>query len=161
MVPVYRELFDKLKRTGARVIVPVSGHDVKEQVHMLDKALAPVTADGACAGVALLEITLSRAPSPAPTTPPSGRRSNMMFFYPELVDMSTLGEEPIKFGMSPPHGIGGEDPRTTASAAVGERNCELAAAAIGRKAQELLASLPPDKRAFSLEALVPGKWWMV
>ena len=35
--------------------------------------------------------------------------------------------------MSPPHGIGGQDPREHASAAVGERNVELASQAIGLK----------------------------
>ena len=161
LVPVYRELFDKLKRTGARVLIGVSGHDIKEQTHMIDKALAAVTADGACAGIGLLEITLSQGPESSADHAAKWETSNMMFFYPDLVDMSTLGDGPIKFDMSPPHGIGGQDPRVHASAAIGARNCELAAAAIGRKAQELLASLPPERRAFSLEAVVPGKWWMV
>ena len=161
LVPVYRELFEKLKRTGARVIIGVSGHDIKEQVQMINKAMEAVTADGTCAGIGLLEITLSKGPESSADHAAKWETSNMMFFYPELVDMAALGDEPIKFDMSPPHGIGGEDPRIHASAAVGERNCELAAAAIGRKAQELLASLPPDRRAFSLDAIVPGKWWMV
>jgi hypothetical protein len=63
--------------------------------------------------------------------------------------------------MQPPDGIGGLDPRQHASAAVGRRNVELAAEAIGRKAQELLASLPEDRRGFNIEAITPGKWWLI
>ena len=86
----------------------------------------------------------------------------MMFFYPDLVDMSTLGDGPIKLDMKPPFGIAGQsDPRKHASAEVGRRNVELAAEAIGRKAQELLASLPEDERSFNLKAVSPEHWWMI
>jgi len=85
----------------------------------------------------------------------------MMFFYPELVDMSELGAGPLALDMAPPDGIGGLDPREHASAEVGRRNVELAVAAIGSKARELLASLPGDKRSFGLEAISPEHWWMV
>ena len=63
--------------------------------------------------------------------------------------------------MKPPDGIGGLDPRTHASAAVGERNVELASEAIGRKARELLESLPEDQRSFHLEAIGPEYWWFI
>ena len=125
LVPVYRELFDKLKRTGARVLIGVSGHDIKEQTHMIDKALAAVTADGACAGIGLLEITLSQGPESSADHAAKWETSNMMFFYPDLVDMSTLGDGPIKFDMSPPHGIGGQDPRVHASAERGKKALKL------------------------------------
>lgn len=85
----------------------------------------------------------------------------MMFFYPGCVDMNALGTEPLAPDMKPPHGIGGLDPRVHASADVGRRKAELCAEAIGRKARELLASLPPEHRAFRLEALTPDHWWFV
>ena len=85
----------------------------------------------------------------------------MMFFYPDLVDMSELGDDPINLDMKPPSGIGGLDPRKHASAEVGRRNVELAAEAIGREAQQLLASLPEDQRSFNLEAVKPGRWWLI
>jgi creatinine amidohydrolase/Fe(II)-dependent formamide hydrolase-like protein len=87
--------------------------------------------------------------------------SNMMFFYPELVDMSELGTGPMNLDMKPPHGIGGFDPRKHASPAVGERNCELAAKAIRKKAQELLDSLPSDQRNFNIKEIKPGTWWSI
>jgi creatinine amidohydrolase len=161
MVPVVAKLFGQLKQTGFRVIIGVSGHNIPEQVEMIERALAPVTADGTVAGVGLWEVTLSESKESDTDHAAKWETSNMQFFYPDRVDMTTLGEGEIVFDMSPPWGIGGHDPRQYASAEVGRRNCELAAAAIGRKAQELLASLPPEHRAFRLPAISPEHWWMV
>ncbi|MHB9033338.1 MAG: hypothetical protein ACYC6L_09850 [Anaerolineae bacterium] len=87
--------------------------------------------------------------------------SNMLFFYPDLVDLGKLGSGPLAPNMQPPDGIGGLDPRVHASAEVGRRNVELCVEAIGIKAQELLASLPGDQRAFRLPAVSPEYWWQV
>ncbi len=86
-------------------------------------------------------------------------RRKMMFFYPDLVDMSELGDGPLNLDMKPPVGIGGLDPRKTASAEVGRRNVELALEALGEKARELLVSLPENQRSFNIESLTPDKWW--
>jgi creatinine amidohydrolase len=159
--PVLTTLFQRLKRTGFRVILGVSGHNVKQQIEMIEKALATVVADGTVKGMGMWEITLSRGPESATDHAAKWETSNMMFFYPDLVDMSELGDGPINLDMKPPSGIGGQDPRKYASVKVGRRNVELAAEAIGRKAQELLASLPEDQRSFSLKAVSPGNWWLV
>jgi creatinine amidohydrolase len=161
LVPVYTDLFGRLKRTGFRVIVGVSGHNVQGQIDMIEKALAPVVADGTCAGVGLWEMTLSRCEESDSDHAAKWETSNMMFFYPDRVDMATLGDEPIVLDMSPPHGIGGLDPREHASAEVGLRNVELAARAIGEKARELLDSLPPEHRQLGIERIEPGHWWAV
>jgi len=161
LVPVLTELFHRLKRTGYRVIIGVSGHNVQRQIDMINKALEPVTADGTVAGIGLWEITLSRGPESGSDHAAKWETSNMMFLYPDLVDMSALGDGPINLDMKPPSGIGGLDPRKHASAKVGARNVELAAEAIGRKAQELLASLPEDQRSFNLEVVRPGHWWLI
>ena len=161
LVPVLTDLFNRLKRTGYRVIIGVSGHNVRGQIDMINQALEPVTADGTAAGIGLWEITLSRGPESASDHAAKWETSNMMFFYPDLVDMSELGDGPLNLDMKPPSGIGGLDPREHASAKVGGRNVELAAEAIGRKAQELLASLPEDRRSFNLEAVSPEHWWLI
>ena len=161
LVPVLADLFGRLRRTGFRVVLGVSGHNVEAQIGMIEKALEPVTSDGAAAGVGLWEVTLSRCEESGTDHAAKWETSNMMFFYPELVDVSELGEGPMNLDMKPPHGIGGLDPREHASREVGERNVELAAEAIGRKARELLESLPEDRRSFGLEAIAPGHWWMV
>ena len=161
LVPVLTDLFTRLKRTGFRVILGVSGHNVREQIGMIDKALAPVIADGTVAGMGLWEMTLSKGPQSNSDHAAKWETSNMMFFYPELVDLAELGEGPLNLDMKPPSGIGGLDPRKHASAKVGQRNVELAAEAIGRKAKELLASLPENQRSFNLKAVSPEHWWMV
>jgi len=161
LVPVCTDLFERLKRTGFRVIIGVSGHNVEEQLEMIDRALKPVVEDSTVTGAALWEVSLSFSAESNTDHAAKWETSNMMFFYPDLVDMAELGDEEIVLDMSPPWGIGGEDPRTEASAKVGERNVELAADAIGRKAQELLDSLPPENRGFGIEKIEPGHWWMV
>ena len=161
LAPVLTMLFERLKRTGFRVIIGVSGHNVQGQIDMIDEALAPVTADGTVAGIGLWEMTLSRCEESDSDHAAKWETSNMMFFYPDTVDTSTLGDGPITFDMKPPHGIGGLDPRVHASAAVGERNAELASEAIGRKAQALLNSLPPEEREFNVPAISPEHWWYI
>lgn len=161
LVPVLTSLFERLKRTGARVILGVSGHNVQGQIDMINKALAPVLADKTVAGMGLWEVTLSGGPESGTDHAAKWETSNMMFFYPDLVDLSTLGDGPLAPNMKPPDGIGGQDPRKYASAEVGRRNIELASQAIGKKAKELLESLPPDQRSFKLPAISPEHWWMI
>jgi creatinine amidohydrolase len=161
LVPVLTALFQRLKNTGARVILGVSGHNVEGQIDMVNKALAPVVADKTAAGMGLWEITLSRGPESNTDHAAKWETSNMMFLYPGLVDMSALGEGPLAPNMKPPDGIGGQDPRKHASSEIGRRNIELASQAIGRKAKELLESLAPDQRSFNLPAISPGNWWAI
>ncbi|MHC4120716.1 MAG: creatininase family protein [Planctomycetota bacterium] len=161
LVPVITHLFERIKASGFRVIIGVSGHNVKQQIEMIDKALEPVTADGTVAGIGLWEISLSRGPESNTDHAAKWETSDMMFFYPDLVDMTELGTGPLAPKMKPPDGIGGLDPREHASPQVGQRNVDLAAEAIGKKAKEFLESLPEDERSFRLEAIVPGKWWMI
>ena len=161
MRPVLTELFRRLKKTGFRVILGVSGHNVQGQINLIESALKPVVADGTAAGAGLWEISLSRGAESGTDHAAQWETSNMQFFYPELVDLNALGTGPLAPKMKAPDGIGGMDPRIHASARVGQRNVELAAVAIGKKAQELLKSLPPDQRQFNLKAISPEYWWMI
>jgi creatinine amidohydrolase len=161
LVPVLTDLFERLKKTGFRVILGVSGHNVQGQIDMINKALAPVVTDGAVAGVGLWEITLSRSAESNTDHGAKWETSNMMFLYPELVDMAALGDGPLAPNMKPPDGIGGLDPRTHATADVGRRNIELAARAIAKKARELFAALPASPDASRLRVISPGQWWMI
>jgi len=161
LLPVITDLFRRLKATGFRVIVGVSGHNIPQQIDMINKALEPVVADGACAGVGLWEMSLSRCAESDSDHAAKWETSNMMFFYGDLVDIKALGTGPLAPGMKPPDGIGGLDPRKHASASVGERNVELAAEAIGQKARELLESLGEPQRSFNLPAVSPEHWWAV
>jgi len=159
LVPVYEELFSRLKNTGFRVIIGVSGHNVQGQIDMIDKALEPVMADGTLAGMGLWEVTLSHCEESNTDHAAKWETSNMMFFYPDRVDISELGDGEMVFDMRAPWGIGGLDPRKHASAEAGKRNIELAANAIGKKAIELLNSISAEgKPSPSIE---PGHWWMI
>ena len=161
LVPVVAELFRHLKDTGFRVIIGVTGHNIQEQLDMINNALAPVTADGTVAGAGLWEVSLSQCEESDTDHAAKWETSNMMFFYPDLVDMSELGAEPFNLDMKPPFGIGGLDPREHASAEVGRRNVELAADAIGKEAQRLLASLPDGQRSFNIKSISPENWWLI
>ncbi len=159
LVPVLSTLFARLKMTGFRVIIGVSGHNVQGQIDMINQALEPVVADGTVAGNGLWEITLSQGPESATDHAAKWETSNMMFLYPDTVAMAELGSGPLAPNMKAPDGIGGLDPRVHASAEVGRRNVELAAEAIGKKAKQLLESLPPEQRSFRLPSISPEHWW--
>jgi creatinine amidohydrolase len=161
LVPVITDLFQRLKSSGFRVIIGISGHNVQQQIDMINKALEPVVADGSVRGIGLWEISLSRGPESNTDHAAKWETSDMMFFYPGLVDLSELGTGPLAPRMKPPDGIGGLDPRKHASRKVGERNVDLAAEAIGKKAAELLESLPEGQRSFRLKSVSPGHWWMI
>jgi creatinine amidohydrolase/Fe(II)-dependent formamide hydrolase-like protein len=161
LVPVITDLFKRIKSSGFRVIIGVSGHNVPQQIDMINKALEPVVADGSVRGIGLWEISLSRGPESNTDHAAKWETSDMMFFYPGLVDLAELGTGPLAPKMKPPDGIGGLDPRKHASSQVGKRNVDLAAEAIGKKAAELLESLPKDQREFRLKSVSPGHWWMI
>jgi creatinine amidohydrolase len=161
LVPVYTQLFDHLKKTGFRVIIGVSGHNIKEQIDMINNALEPVISDGTATGIGLWEMTLSQCEESNSDHAAKWETSNMMFFYPERVDISELGDDNIIFDMRAPWGIGGLDPRKHASMEVGKRNVELASEAIGKKAHELLNSLPMEYRKPNIEKIEPGYWWYI
>ena len=95
LVPIYTELFQRLKSTGFRVIIGISGHNVQGQIDMINKALEPATADGTAAGIGLWEMTLSQCDESNSDHAAKWETSNMMFFYPDCVDMSELGDEEI------------------------------------------------------------------
>lgn len=167
LLPVLTHLFERLKETGFRVIIGVSGHNVEGMNDMINTALAPVTADGRCAGIGLWEVSLSRGDECNTDHAAKWETSDMMFFYGDLVDLSELGDGPINREMyqskkgERTSGIGGLDPRQNASAEVGRRCIEIASEAIGKKAQELLETLPPEHRAFRLPNINPKYWWVV
>ncbi len=161
LVPVLTELFQRLKKTGFRVIIGVSGHNVRGQIDMINKALAPVMEDGTVAGIGLWEITLSQGAESNTDHAAKWETSNMMFFYPDLVDLAALGDGPLAPDMKPPDGIGGLDPRKHASVVIGRRNVELAAQAIGTKAKNLLKTLPDAVRSSQSQSISPGNWWMI
>lgn len=161
LVPVIKDLFERLKRTGFRVLLGVTGHNIQGQIDMINQALKPVLADGTVAGMALHEVSLSKGEESNSDHAAKWETSNMMFLYPDLVDMAALGNGPLAPKMKPPDGIGGLDPRQHASLEVGRRNVQLAAQAIGKKARELLEGLPPRPNDSPIPTISPDKWWLI
>lgn len=154
-------LFESLKDTGFRVIVGVSGHNTHTQITLIKEALESMSKDGEVTGIGLWEFSLSECDDSNSDHAAKWETSNMLFLYPQCVDMKELGNKHIKLNMEPPDGILGLDPREHASTDVGQKNIELASDAIGRKAKELLESLPKDKQNFNIPKISPEHWWSV
>ena len=161
LVPVLTDLFQRLKQTGFRVIIGVSGHNVKGMIDMINRVLEPVVADGTVRGLGIWEVTLSQGEACNTDHAAKWETSDMMFFYPDRVNLAALGDGELNLDMKAPSGIGGIDPRKHASAAVGEGCVQIASDAIGEKATELLASLPEAHRTFGKRAIEVGEWWMI
>ena len=160
LLKVYQNLFTKLRDTGFRVIIGVSGHNVQEQLDMIETALAPVLADGETAGAALWEFGLEPGETCASDHAAEWETSDMMCFYPDTVDLARLGDGELKLDtFTPPWCMIGNDPRTHASAAKGAAKAEAAADLIGRKAHALLESLPPEHRAFRQKEIRCDRWF--
>lgn len=161
-VALVTDLFERFKATGFRVILGVSGHNVPEQLEMIQRGLEPVIADGTVAGAAMFEIMPEDASDECGGDHAAKwETSNMMFFYPDLVELAALGTKPLAPDMQWPDGIGGLDPREHASAEVGKKNVEHGVRAIGEKARELLQSLPEEHRTFALPGIKPKHWWYI
>lgn len=162
MVSLLTTLFGQLKKTGFRVILGISGHNVRKQLDMIQEGLQPIIADGTVTGGAMFEVMSDGFNEECGGDHAAKwETSNMMFFYPHLVDLAALGTEPLAPDMKPPDGIGGLDPREHASAEVGRKNVEHGVRAIGEKARELLLSLPEEHRAFALPGISPEHWWYI
>jgi len=159
--PLLTRLFQRLKMMGFRVILGVSGHNVKGQIAMIEAALKPVIAEGSITGIGAWEVSLTDSKEAGTDHAASWETSDMQYLHPETVDLTALGTGPIKLDMSRPDGIGGLDPRLHASPRKGARNVELCADAIGRKARELLNSLPVDQREFGLKSVGSEHWWIL
>ena len=155
-VPLFTDLFQSLKAAGFRVIVVVSGHNTLEQLQMINYALAPVTDDGVATGVGLWEVSLNDSDDVGTDHAAKWETSDIMFFYPALVDLGELDARPLST-----QGVDGIDPRQEASPEVGQRKAELVVDALGEKARELLLSLPAEHRRFNLPSFDSQHWWQI
>lgn len=175
-LPILTELFERLRNMGFRVIIGISGHNTQGQIEMIDNALQPViktkqievndslhrpAEPNSVSGIGVWEMTLSLCDDSQSDHAAKWETSNIMFLYPELVDMTELGTGPLAPDMKAPDGIGGLDPREHASSEIGRKNVELASHAIGQEARKLLGSLPENQRNFNIDAISPEYWWCI
>jgi len=145
---LYTEIFKGLLTVGFKVVIGVTGHDVKEQVVSLQKAVEAISADGKASGFAMMEGSLNEDdPNVGMDHAAKWETSILMAIHPELVDMEKIKDEilddaDVEGGAGRKEaGIYGFDPRTHASKEVGGKAISLIVDKIGQKAQELLASL--------------------
>ena len=139
---LYIAIFTGLVKVGFKVVIGVTGHDVKEQVASLKKAVDAISADGTAVGLAMMEGLLYDLPGDKMDHAAHWETSILMYLRPELVDMDKIKHEVLATDEGAKEaGIWGRDPRTDASRELGEKIVNRIAANIGEKAQELLAGL--------------------
>lgn len=141
---LFLDIFRGLVTVGFKVVIGVTGHDVKEQVASLNKAVEAISADGKAAGFAMMEGDLHREDE-AVGMDHAGHweTSYLMSIRPELVNLKKLAEvvAPETEVSMQEYGIGGLNPLQQASRERGERAINKIVEAIGRKACELLAEV--------------------
>lgn len=139
---LFAAIFRGLVTVGFKVVIGVTGHDVKEQVDSLQKAVASISADGTAAGFAMMEGHLYDLPGDKMDHAAHWETSILMYLRPDLVDMDRIkNEELTNEDGAKEAGIWGRDPRTDASRELGEKIVARIADNIGKKALELLAGL--------------------
>ncbi len=139
---LFTSIFKGLITVGFKVVIGVTGHDVKEQVNSLRKAVDAISQDGHAAGLAIMEGFLYDLPDDSMDHAGHWETSILMHLRPELVEIDKIKNETLdtKEGAEEA-GIHGRDPRTDASAELGEKIVDRIADNIGKKAKELLADL--------------------
>lgn len=135
-------IYKGLVTVGFKVVIGVTGHDVKEQVASLQKAADAINAGGKAAGFAMAEGLLYDLPGDEMDHAAHWETSILMYLHPELVKMEKIRHEMLanRKGQNKA-GIWGRDPRTEASRKLGEKIVLRIADNIGKKAQELLKKL--------------------
>ena len=139
---LFTAIFKGLVTVGFKVVIGVTGHDVKEQVDSLQKAVDAICADGQATGFAMMEGWLYDLPGDEMDHAGHWETSLLMYLHPELVEMDKIKSEVLKTDDdAKAAGIWGRDPRTDSSRALGEKIAKRIADNVGKKAQELLAGL--------------------
>lgn len=139
---LFTAIFKGLVTVGFKVVIGVTGHDVKEQVASLQKAVDAIRADGRATGFAMAEGDLYDQPEDQMDHAAHWETSILMHLHPELVEMDLIQSEVLTTEAgAQAAGIWGRDPRTDASRELGEKIVNRIADNIGRKARELLADL--------------------
>jgi creatinine amidohydrolase len=139
---LYMAIFTGLVKVGFKVVIGVTGHDVKPQVVSLQKAADAIGADGTAVGWAMMEGDLYDLAGDVMDHAAHWETSILMHLRPEPVHMDRIKDEVLGTDEDAKEaGIWGRDPRTDASRELGEQIVNRIADNIGRKAQELLAGL--------------------
>jgi creatinine amidohydrolase len=130
---------------GWKVIVGVTGHDVREHVESMRKAIESATAGKGARGFACMEGEMWRPGGDIPfgmDHAGAWETSAMMHAHPGRVDLDALRRRGLAktddLRMDGPEGIGGRSPLKFASAEIGKRIVERMGDLIGAKAKGML-----------------------
>lgn len=130
---------------GWKVIVGVTGHDVREHVDSMRKAIEAATNGKDARGFACMEGEMWRAGGAIPfgmDHAAAWETSAIMHAYPGRADLDALRRRGLATAddlqMSGPEGIGGKTPLKHASAEVGKRIVEQMGDLIGARAKGML-----------------------
>ena len=139
---LFTAIFRGLVTVGFKVVIGVTGHDVKVQMDAMQKAVDAITVPGRSAGFAMMEGHLYDLPGDEMDHAAHWETSILMYLRPDLVEMDRIKNEDLvtKEGTEAA-GIWGRDPRAHSSRELGEKIVRRIAGNIGKKAQELLAGL--------------------
>ena len=139
---LYTGIFRGLVDVGFKVVIGLTGHDVKPQKAAVEKAVAAIQESGKATGFAMMEGDLYSLTDDEMDHAGHWETSLLMYLRPELVDMCRISGEDLESQQGVKRaGIFGQDPRKFASRELGERIATAIVDSIGRKAQELLAGL--------------------
>lgn len=133
---------------GWKVIVGVTGHDVREQRDAIQRAIEAETDGMDAAGFAVFEGQLHQRNDAIPYVMDHAgawETSCMMYAYPDKVDLDTLRERGISaddiLKISGSEGIDGENPLKYATRELGANIVKTMGELIGARAEAVLADL--------------------
>jgi len=127
---------------GFKVIIGVTGQDVRQQKDAIERAVDTIKKTGKATGFAMMEGDLYDLSDDKMDHAAHWETSLMMYLRPELVDMERIKKEDLNSEEGRKEaGIFGRDPRIYASQKLGEKIANQIADRIGQKAQELLKVL--------------------
>jgi len=139
---LYEKIFLGLVDVGFKVIIGVTGHDVRQQKDAIERAVDTIKKTGKATGFAMMEGDLYDLSDDKMDHAAHWETSLMMYLRPELVDMERIKKEDLNSEEGRKEaGIFGRDPRIYASQKLGEKIANQIADRIGQKAQELLKVL--------------------
>jgi len=152
---IVREVLRQVRLVGARLAVVVNGHGGVNHLAVLERLAVEIS------NVTDLKVLFPRRRSKPGEPPPSGGHADawetgeLMYFYPETVDLSTLppAEKPIHYkdfaivdgpgfdGKGPPDHVLQNDPRTKASPETGQKSFERSVDNMVERVREALSQL--------------------
>lgn len=131
-----------------KVIVGVTGHDVKTQRDAMQEAIDIVTDEKTSSGFAVMEGELHKPDDNIPLSMDHAgawETSCMMYAYSDKVDLNALKERKLSsdedMKIKGPEGIGGKNPLKYASKEMGQKIIEKMGELIGKRALQLLENL--------------------